>query len=51
MAKFKTISLDHACIALTQYLHALSMLNDNQIVTGITKSPGSVDLKLEVKED
>lgn len=51
MKRFKTISLDHACSALTQYLQALSTLNDNEVVTGITKAPGSLDLKIEIKED
>ena len=47
--RFKTISVEHGCVALTQYLQALSIIDDDETVTGITKAPGALDLKVEIK--
>lgn len=49
-ASFKTIALSHGCAALTQYLHSMSLLDKKMEVIGITKAPGSLDLKLQLEK-
>ena len=49
--KFKTISVEHGCTALTQYLHSLSMIDKNEEVIGITKAPGALDIKIKISKE
>lgn len=51
MTRFKTISVEHGCNALTQYLQALSMLNKDEEIIGITKAPGALDLKVQISKE
>ena len=48
MAKSKTlvINTEHVCEALTQYLHALAMLDKNMEVTSFKKSPEGLEIKV-----
>jgi hypothetical protein len=48
--KHKTISETLACEGLTMFLQSLSMIDDDQEVTGITKAPNALDLKIEKVE-
>lgn len=48
-SQFRTLSNEHACAAMTQYLKALSMIEDNEEVTAVFKAPGNVEMKVEVK--
>ena len=46
-----TISDHHAFQALTSYLQGMSLINDNEEVTKITKAPGSLDIAVEVTKE
>jgi hypothetical protein len=51
MKKFQTMSKEHVCSALTQYLRALSTIDDDQEVVDFNKAPDALDVKIEkVKE-
>ena len=49
--KHKTISEHLACEGLTVFLKSLSMIDDDQIVTRITKAPNALDLQIEKDTD
>ncbi len=44
--KTLVINAEHVCEALTQYLHALAMLDKNMEVTSFKKSPEGLEIKV-----